>query len=90
MQTFPASLFHWTPAERTFVAEISELSHHPSANGGVDGTFAIRNGKTGGICVFELDHVDHDEAENETTAWVYVSISVEGNKKGLKVVIFND
>ena len=88
MQTFPASLFHWTPAERTFVAEVSELSHHVSGN--IEGTFSIRNEKTGGVCVFELDHVDRDEVENETTAWVYVSVSQDEKKRGLKVVIFND
>ena len=88
MQTFPARLFHWTPEERTFVAEVSDLSRH--VNGSIGKTFLIRNDKTGGTCQFELDYIDRDEKENETLSWTYLSTDGTKEKQGLKVVIFND
>ncbi len=87
MQVFPAQLFCWIAQERTFVGEMSELSHHTS--GGVERTFQILNQKTGGRCTFALDHIDRDD-EGETTAWVYMSEHNDPKRRGLKATIFND
>jgi len=87
MQVFPIRLFCWIAKERTFVGEMSELSHYHS--GTVNRIFQILNPETNSRCTFTFSNIDRNE-DGEITQWVYLSKHTDPKMNGLKVVIFND
>ena len=89
MQTFPISVFHWDKTFRTLSTEISMLSNSDNKHQKVNERFVVNNPKTGQSCEFLYSHVDRNR-ESEITAWVFESVSNESNKRGIKIVIFND